>query len=254
MNAIQTYQFNNREVQVDLGEAPRLSDSSKKVLQQELSLYVPPQLEGAELKSRIDTLPSMVREIQEAKDGKVQDRLLACLKVILVAASVAATVLCIMNGSLFAILGIVAFMAASLWGIMDAAQRLNLHQDEGLAFSAMIGAGIFLPLFEVFSRIIRLEASLDETKETIEQDLEKARAANLQLLPENYRYYQRETARVEEVLTRRIEESEKSLQGMEILPTRSPAGEAELSSRLAALRETRENWTKVVEFYNQFNA
>ncbi len=255
IDAIQAYQLNNREIQVNLGEVPKLFPSLKNFLQQELHLYVPDQLIGAELKSRINALPDMMRDIQEAKDSKTKDRLLACLQALLVAASVAALVLCIIYNSPFAILAFLSFYAFSVWGVVDAAEKLNLSESEfdALGLSILIGGGIFVPLYETFSRVSRLEESLDETKKTIEEDLDRVRRENLRLLPENYRFYQRETRRVEEVLTQRIEESEDDFQKMKLLHIRSPKGEEELSTRIETLRKTRENWAQVVAFYNQFN-
>ncbi len=259
MNSVQTYQLNNREVQVDLGEAPKISESSQKILQQELHLYIPKQLEGAELKSRISTLPNLMQEIQEVKDSKVKDRLLACLQALLVAASVAGIVFGIIYNSPFVVLAFLSFYVFSAWGIVDAAEKLGLNGSaqggaELLGFCTVFGGGIFMPLYAAFSRVSHLEESLEERKQSIKEDLDQAHAANLQLLPENHCFYQQETRRIQAELDRRIEESETSLQALQQVAVRSSKGEEELNARIAALRATQENWTQVVEFYNQFNA
>jgi hypothetical protein len=255
VTTVQPYQLNNVVVDIDLARVSGFSETSKDILQNQLHTHLPPPFHSAApLTDRIHTLESTAEQLQNAKENSTKDKLIACLKTAVLALLLAGTILlAIYAAPTLFLVGLFPFMILSIFCLMDAYSNLQIRQDEGLAFGAIFGMGLIIPLYEGLSRVSRLGDSLKKQQASIQADLTAYQRENSQLLPQAYRFFKEQSPDLLARLGRKIEDSERALGEMEQMAERSHVGEKDMRDRIFLLQKTKEELNAVAAFYRQFD-
>lgn len=255
VTTVQPYQLNNIVVAIDLARVSGLSESSKDILQNQLHMHLPQAFHSAApLTDRIRRLESTAEQLQTAKDNSTKDKLIACLKTAVIAVLLAGTILlAIYTAPPLFLAGLFPFLIVSLLCLLDATPKLQIKQDEGIAFGAIFGMGLIIPLYEGLSRVSRLENSFKQQQASIQASLAVYQRGNIEGLPQAYRFFKEQSPGLLARLGQKIEDSERALDAMEQMAERSQVGEKDMRERIALLQKTREELNEVAAFYRQFD-
>lgn len=259
LHSIQPYQLNNKIIDVDLVQLPVISDKSQAILQKNLNIYLPPSLQNAApLTDRIHKMEETAQKLQQATDNHKKDILIACAKTALLVALAAATVLlAVFLGPAFLAIGAVPFFILSAIFIYLAIYKGTTSSDQdinGSGLGAMFGLGLIIPLIEGCTRPYFINRDLHKQETEINTELDSFHAQNRTHLSEGYHFFNSWGQDMLSRLAHQIDEARNSLEVMQILPRRSPAGENEMQARLTELERARDEMSRVAQFYHKFDA
>jgi hypothetical protein len=261
VNSIRAYELNNKIANIDQLHIPVLSDKSKATLEKSLNIYFPPCLVTAtSLEGRIHKLDETKQKITEATDNRKKDILSACLKTaVLVTLATATVLLGVFAGPAFIAIALVPFLVLSGIFLHHAAQDFKLREGSDIdinftGYGTVVGFGLIFPLIVGCARPYFLKQQLQYQEAEINRQLDGVHAQNRNLLPQGYNFYHSWGQDMLFRLNSQVNAAQSSLEMMQLLPTRSLAGEKEIQDQLTELTQAQNELGRVAAFYHQFDA
>lgn len=260
ISTIQTYQLNNKQVEVDLTRVPEFSSASKNILTSLFKTASLPSLRTPQdglLINEIKTMENTMEMLQQTKENGTFQKARALLKTAFVVAMVAVLILCCLSGGplgfpIGMLIASVLFSSCSLEMISDiektSPEYLNSSFYRHRILYALFSLTGLMPLCEAYTREARLTRVLNEQQNSISNTLSQYKDHNEQVLPLAYRFYRDQTTEAMNELNHRIERiKETNLSDM-------PAECLDLKeSRLHEFYHARHELACVAEFYKQFD-
>jgi|GEM_PF-5597245 len=275
ISIVQSYNFNNKIVDIDLAKVPNLSNRSKDILTA-LGTNLPQSFQtAAPLIDRVHSMEETKEMLREAQVDSGRDKAIAFLKAAMLVALVAGMIIApFVLASLDVVLlpiGFVAYLGLSGFLYMDSCEKIENIEKRLPDYSSpwystsrwngtdlrgalpALGGGLILPLFEAFTHQSRLERVLQKQSEFIDTTMAGYQKQNNQLLPIAYQFYKDHSPALLEALDRKIEQSQQSLIAMKQLPERVEIGENEMQARIDTYQRTKDELITIAGFYQQFD-
>lgn len=248
----QYHKLNNIILNSD-SELPILSESTKKILQNDLSMALPNPVEMNSLRDRATKIENLSKELQQAKDHHIRNKIFACLKGVLITGILAGSILlgiyvdpCFFLGMLISFIADMAFSWQALFLLNQHKEKGEYLGNEPKPMLITLGMG---SIYEAFRRVSRIEKILEKELHS----LNELHSYNLEQLPANVEFY-KSSETVVEKLNEQIKRAEVSLALLKQLPIKTERGETELNIRIASLFKAKEEVEAMSQFYLPFNS
>jgi hypothetical protein len=281
--AIQNFQINNRTTSIDLNQVPALSRSSKIVLEK-LNKELDDSVQTIDsLKGKAEMIQKTQSTLQDARIHATRDKAIAALKTLVlvfaitlfIAACIIDTpaipvaVAIVISTLLFVFLS--AHSVASIVNEVKNCKRaaifnplVSLENERYVTVKELITLllgpyilGIFAPLYQAFTRIPRLEKTVEQQKELFKVVAEQEQATFAKAAA----FYQREGQQLRTALqeaTRFQKQQQSQLQGQSAEEVRKgvflPNEEIDrVSLRLRTLNKAEAELENVLRFYENYH-
>ncbi|WP_284452836.1 hypothetical protein [Parachlamydia acanthamoebae] len=234
--------FLNEEHFVPVDKIPAHSLSSAAIFKKFSN--TPDALRHSPLKHRAEKLVEATKKWHCARDNETKDKIFAVLRTTLGVAIIAAGVFGLVAGATIAPPAVGIALVAGLSYALLTFYNI-LHTEIPLTLKGILTAcalGPFLPVYEAFGNVSRLQEIRTNIKDSVENDFN-----------ELTRFFNAEHAQIEKKLTDEILKLTNSLAAVKRLPYRTRSGENELCMELFNHQRALTELQAAAKFYAEYS-
>lgn len=249
INTNQSYQINNKIIDIDLAHLPALSSKSQDILCKELGITLPERLRSIPtatspvskhrafkdlpLEGRIQHLKETSQLLEKAQKEGFRDKLIACLKVASLITFLAGYTLgCLLAPEFFLpalflplfvyLIGSGLLFESASVDIQEVEKRSPHYQNtENRRYVALflLGAQFVLPLWEAFTKESRLQKIVQEQRTSIEETLTEYKRENEQRIPFISQFYREHSQEIRSKLDWELKRLKDALSYVQTAPS-----------------------------------
>jgi len=284
----QIYNFNNKEIKINIAEVPNFSDTTRELFKNLPTVPAVPENWHTcpTIAQKYQSLTNTEEMLRDIKEHSTREKIIACLKaaalislVILSVFSFIATITISPALVPVCMTGVLGYIGANAIMSHLAAKKIkeieqhrdpvprerelplsyqlfnaeNWHSGVEPIGSALSGFGIIAPIFEAFTRESRLESVQKQETQALDEIKSELKTFNESLLHRAYAYYEQNTPELFNSLRTEIENTQTEIKRPEKLPAYAQAGINELYDHLSDCYKAKTQLQAVADFYHQFH-